>query len=109
MTFGLDQQKAQLVDDLAAPGWMSDAMQDRVNDIAGGCADLADIIKAKSKCKVMHVISDKHISMHGTPRRDIHPNHTRPAVITVERGTRSNKTTPRKTCGSLAAEARVVL
>ena len=28
----------------------------------------------------------------GTPRRDIHSkNHIRPAVITVERGTRSNK------------------
>ena len=26
-------------------------------------------------------------------------NHIRPAVITVERGTRSNKITPMKTCG----------
>ncbi len=43
------------------------------------------------------------------PRRDIHPNRTRPAVITVERGTRSNKITPMKTWGSLAVEVRVVL
>ena len=34
-----------------------------VNEIAEGCADLADIIKAKAKCKVMHIISDKHTVM----------------------------------------------
>ena len=34
-------------------------------------------------------------------------NHIRPAVITVERGTRSNKITPMKTCGSLAADGVV--
>ena len=42
---------------------MSKEMQNWVNEIAGGCADLADIIKAKSKCKVMRIVSDKHTTM----------------------------------------------
>ena len=50
-------------DDLAAPGWMSEGMQERVDAIAEGCAELADIIKATAKCKAMHIVSDKHISM----------------------------------------------
>jgi hypothetical protein len=50
-------------DDIAAPGRMSQAMQERIQELADGCEQEADIVNRVSKCKVMHCVPQQHPSM----------------------------------------------
>ena len=42
---------------------MSEEMQERVDEIAEGCAELADIIKATAKCKVWETTEQDCLDM----------------------------------------------